>query len=519
MPRHVAIIMDGNNRWARRRGLPGPAGHRAGVEAVRGVLRACQDHGVDVLTLFAFSSENWGRPRPEVRALLALLSRYLRSEVRELHKDGIRLRFIGQRESFQRTTAPADAAVGTAYCRQHRCYCRYCGGLRRSVGYRSGGAEAGPAVQEGSLQPGEITPELIDSNISISDLPRPDLCIRTGGDARISNFMLWHFAYSELYFTNTLWPDFDETEFARALADYSRRERRFGLRDGRNAWPGVAPMLKQRVITALIMVGLFPVGSDISVATLAGPDFCVLICLGAWEWSRLCGWESPVARAAYVLVLAAVLGLLYVYCQLGATPQREQVQPFLGLACLWWSLALLWVKGYPGSAVFWRTRAMRNLMGLLVLAPAWMSAVYLVSFPRGGGLIVVMVLVVASADIGAYFAGRAWGKHKLAEVVSPKKTWEGFWGGMAASSVLALLLWSQLPPQQAHISLSAVMVVSLVTALASVVGDLTVSMVKREAGVKDSGSLLPGHGGMLDRLDSLCGAAPVFALGLLLAGW
>ena len=278
-------------------------------------------------------------------------------------------------------------------------------------------------------------------------------------------------------------------------------------------------MLKQRVITALIMVGLFLSAVIFLSLPWLALIFAVLICLGGWEWSRLCEWESPVARAAYVLVLAAVLGLLYVYCQLGATPQREQIQPFLGLACLWWSLALLWVKGYPGSAVFWRTKAMRNLMGLLVLAPAWMAAVYLVSFPRGGGLIVVMVMVVAAADIGAYFAGRAWGKHKLAEVVSPKKTWEGFWGGMVASSVLALLLWSQLPPQQAHISLSEVLVVLLVTALASVVGDLTVSMVKREAGVKDSGSLLPGHGGILDRLDSLCGAAPVFALGLLLAGW
>jgi len=278
-------------------------------------------------------------------------------------------------------------------------------------------------------------------------------------------------------------------------------------------------MLKQRVITALIMAGLFLSAVIFLSLPWLALIFGILICLGGWEWSRLCEWESPVARTAYVVVLAAVLGLLYNYGQLGATPQREQIQPFLGLACLWWSLALLWVKGYPGSAVFWRTKAMRNLMGFLVLALAWMAAVYLVSLPRGGGLIVVMVLVVAAADIGAYFAGRTWGKHKLAEVVSPKKTWEGFWGGMAASSVLALLLWSQLPPQQAHISLAEVLVVLLVTALASVVGDLTVSMVKREAGVKDSGSLLPGHGGILDRLDSLCGAAPVFALGLLLVGW
>jgi undecaprenyl diphosphate synthase len=231
IPRHVAIIMDGNNRWAKRRGLPGPAGHRAGVEAVRGVLRACREHGVEVLTLFAFSSENWGRPQPEVRALLALLSRYLRSEVRELHKDGIRLRFIGQRTRFserlrklmlqseQMTAANTGATVVIAV--------DYGG----QWDIAQAAQKLAQRVKEGSLQPREITPELIDRHISISDLPRPDLCIRTGGDARVSNFMLWHFAYSELYFTNTLWPDFDEAEFAKALADYSLRERRFGLRD------------------------------------------------------------------------------------------------------------------------------------------------------------------------------------------------------------------------------------------------------------------------------------------------
>ena len=230
-PRHVAIIMDGNNRWAKREGVPGPAGHRAGVEAVRGVLRACRNHGVEVLTLFAFSSENWGRPQPEVRALLALLSRYLRSEVRELHKDGIRLRFIGERSRFserlqrlmqqsERLTAnntQATVVIAVDY-----------GGQWDIAQAARALAEQ---VRQGTLEPEQITPERLDSHMSASDLPRPDLCIRTGGDARISNFMLWQFAYSELYFTPVLWPDFGELEFARALADYSRRERRFGLRE------------------------------------------------------------------------------------------------------------------------------------------------------------------------------------------------------------------------------------------------------------------------------------------------
>jgi undecaprenyl diphosphate synthase len=230
LPRHVAIIMDGNNRWARQRNLPGPAGHRAGVEAVRGVMRACRDHKIEVLTLFAFSSENWQRPLPEVRALLALLSRYLRTEVKQLHDDNVRLRFIGQRDRFsprlQRlmthsenlTAANTGATVVIAV----------------DYGGRWDIAAAARALAErcahGSLSPEEITPELFGQVLALGDLPEPDLCIRTGGDARISNFLLWDFAYTELYFTPVLWPDFGELEFIRALSDYSRRERRFGGR-------------------------------------------------------------------------------------------------------------------------------------------------------------------------------------------------------------------------------------------------------------------------------------------------
>ncbi len=286
------------------------------------------------------------------------------------------------------------------------------------------------------------------------------------------------------------------------------------------AWPPVVKrMLRQRVITALVMAGLFL--SAIMFLPLPGLAvfFGIIIGGGAWEWSRLAGWNAAPARALYVAAVWAALAALYVHCQLGGGAPREKVQPVLGLACLWWSFALLWVRGYPASAVLWRNIAMRSVMGLLILVPAWTAAVFLLSFPRGGLLMVIMVVVVAAADIGAYFTGKAWGKHKLAPVVSPAKTWEGFWGGVCSSLVLAVVLWWLLPDRVSHIGLGAVMAVTVTTALASVVGDLTVSMVKRESGIKDSGSLLPGHGGVLDRLDSLCGAAPVFALGLLLAGW
>jgi phosphatidate cytidylyltransferase len=278
-------------------------------------------------------------------------------------------------------------------------------------------------------------------------------------------------------------------------------------------------MLKQRVITGVALVLLF-LGAVIWLPLPAlALAFAVVVGLGAWEWARLAGWNSVYARAGYVILLMAIMGSLYVHVGLDDTPAREQVQPFVGLACLWWSFAVLWVRSYPASAVIWRSVTMRSAMGLLIMSLAWLSAVYLLSLPRGGVLMVLMVIIVAAADIAAYFTGKAWGKHKLAPLVSPAKSWEGFWGGMAAVLAVAVVLWSVLPAQLSHLSLVAVMAVCLITAVASVVGDLTVSMVKRESGAKDSGSLLPGHGGVLDRLDSLCGAAPVFALGLLLAGY
>lgn len=278
-------------------------------------------------------------------------------------------------------------------------------------------------------------------------------------------------------------------------------------------------MLKQRIITAVIMAGLFLAAVLLLPFKWLALVLGVLVAAGGWEWSRLAGWEAPLVRGCFVLVLGAFMAWLYLYCDFGGEPTREQVQPILGLACLWWSFALLWVRSYPASAPLWNHRLMRSVMGLLILAPAWTAALYLLSYPRGGLLLVVMVLIVVAADVGAYFSGRAFGKHKLAPKVSPAKTWEGFWGGALACLVLSLLLWSQLPAQGSHVGLLTVIAITVITGVASVIGDLTVSMVKRESGTKDSGNLLPGHGGMLDRLDSLCGAVPVFALGLVLAGW
>lgn len=230
-PQHVAIIMDGNNRWARRAGVPGALGHRAGVEAVRKVLAACQARGVSVLTLFAFSSENWGRPETEVRALLALFSRYLRREVDKLNRDGVRLKFIGRRDRFsprlQRLMLHAESI--TAVNGQATLV------LAVDYGGRWDIAQAvrrmAQSVLDGTLKAEDINESSVDEALSLGGLPKPDLCIRTGGDHRMSNFLLWDFAYTEFVFSDVLWPDFDDAELDGALADFAQRERRFGLRD------------------------------------------------------------------------------------------------------------------------------------------------------------------------------------------------------------------------------------------------------------------------------------------------
>lgn len=228
VPRHVAIIMDGNNRWAKKRKLPGSSGHKAGVEQIRTILRACERHGVEVLTLFAFSSENWQRPRKEVDALMGLFQSYLRNEVSKLLEENVRLCVIGSRERFTPNILKAieDAESATAHCQGRTLV------IAADYGGRWDIAQAAK-VLAAKVKAGQLDLEGIDEfsfaeEMSLGDLPPPDLCVRTGGDHRISNFLLWQFAYTELYFSETFWPDFGEQDFDLAIRDYASRQRRFG---------------------------------------------------------------------------------------------------------------------------------------------------------------------------------------------------------------------------------------------------------------------------------------------------
>jgi undecaprenyl diphosphate synthase len=228
LPRHIAIIMDGNGRWARVRLLPRAIGHREGVKSVRCAVEACIDKGIKALTLFAFSSENWRRPSEEVNTIMDLFVNTLKKEVDALDRNNVRLRFIGERSAFsdnlQQLIAESEAQTAANTQLDLMIAANYGGQWDIMQACR----KIAQRVADGELTPGEVSTELIAAEISLAGLPLPDLFIRTGGERRISNFMLWQLAYTELYFDDVLWPEFDEEQLNKALAWYANRQRRFG---------------------------------------------------------------------------------------------------------------------------------------------------------------------------------------------------------------------------------------------------------------------------------------------------
>ena len=261
-------------------------------------------------------------------------------------------------------------------------------------------------------------------------------------------------------------------------------------------------MLKQRIITALILLPIALCGFFL----LEGSGFALFIglvvMLGAWEWARLAGFSDQLQRIAYAAIVALLLFLMYIL---------PDIAPWvLGAAVLWWATATFLVLTYPRTSGQWSSVACKLVIGLLILLPAWQGLVEIKRFPNGNELILAVMVLVWGADIGAYFSGRAFGKRKLAPAVSPGKSWEGVYGGLAFTLLIALVVgvlrdWSV---KQIFLALLGTAVVVFI----SVVGDLTESMFKRQAGIKDSSNLLPGHGGVLDRIDSLTAALPIFAV-------
>ncbi len=228
LPRHVAVIMDGNGRWAKRQGLPRVMGHKRGVDALKDLLRCCKDWGIQALTAYAFSTENWGRPLEEVEFLMTLFERVLRKELREMMQENVQIRFVGNLQALPRSLL-TEIERSMADTQHNR-------GIKFTVATNYGGRDEilhatraiAYQVQQGLIQPEQIDAAVFERHLYTAGISDPDLLIRTSGEMRISNFLLWQMAYAEIYITQSLWPDFDRAEFHQALAAYQQRDRRFG---------------------------------------------------------------------------------------------------------------------------------------------------------------------------------------------------------------------------------------------------------------------------------------------------
>jgi len=276
-------------------------------------------------------------------------------------------------------------------------------------------------------------------------------------------------------------------------------------------------VLKQRIITALILAPIMIGG----IFFLPLHEFMYfigfIVAVGAWEWANLSGVSNKAARLAYV---AGVVAILFAIAQLDA----DQARWLLWVALAWWIFAFVLVRNYPKGKAIWGATVPRLLMGLVILLPMWEGFVEIKAYPESGMLIMYVMLLVWGADVGAYFAGRQFGKRKLAKNVSPGKSWEGVYGGLVTTALIAVASAFYLESQYALFSMDlekwiTLLVITAGVVMVSVLGDLIESMVKRHRGIKDSSNLLPGHGGVMDRIDSMTAAVPVFALALSQLSW
>lgn len=275
-------------------------------------------------------------------------------------------------------------------------------------------------------------------------------------------------------------------------------------------------MLKQRILTGLILAPIMIGG----IFYLPVPEFMLFIgaiaALGAWEWANLSGITNNVGRVVYAVIVVLLLVVLQHF-------DLEQEADVLYGAIAWWVLALILVATHPKLQSVWKSTPVRLLMGLVILVPMWVGFVQIKSYPYSDYLMLYVMFLVWGADVGAYFAGRTFGKRKLAPNVSPGKTWEGVYGGLATTMLFAvtagLILQNKIMMDLTNKQWALLFGITLAVTVVSVVGDLVESMVKRLRGIKDSSNLLPGHGGVMDRIDSMTAALPVFALALSYAGW
>lgn len=268
-------------------------------------------------------------------------------------------------------------------------------------------------------------------------------------------------------------------------------------------------MLRLRIITALCMVAIFLPALFLMPSMLFSIATVPLVLVAGWEWSRLVKIRSVIARIGYLLLIVMTLFAASLWLGLPDTFDPQRAQQLLLVAVGVWAFIFLWIQGYPSSAILWSARPILGLLGLILLGFTWIAIVTILNYQSGQWLLLLAIVIIVLADVGGFFAGKYFGKHKLAPIISPGKTWEGFAGGLVLEVILVgSLVWFMF----GNVSVIGLWLLVISVALYSVLGDLFVSMIKRHSGVKDSGQLLPGHGGVLDRIDGVMAALPMFGL-------
>ena len=516
VPRHVAIIMDGNGRWAKARGLPRTVGHREGAEALRRIVRASAEFGVDYLTVFGFSSENWKRPAEEVTDLMGLLRLYLRREIAEIDREGVRLRVIGDRDRLSADIIKLieDAERRTAgNTRLNLTVALSYGGRAEIV---RAAQQLAKAVEAGCLDPEDIDEGSFQRHLFTADIPDPDLVIRTSGEKRISNFLLWQSAYAEYVFMDKLWPDL-------AGEDLKLPSPSSAAGSGDMARPAERPSsnragltnLQKRILSAAV---LLPVA--IAAIHFGHPYFTVLVAIFAgvmgWEWTSVVAHEraspetSPVpAPSAGWRGMAISAGAISVFVVL-LTGFDAHIGAILG-----GTFAGVAMTGVAASRID-RAKAPWVALGVAYVAiPA--AALVAIRSDQAFGLAALLwiIAMVVAADTGGYLVGRTVGGPKLAPRISPNKTWSGLGGAVAGAALAGLCTAFILN----HTNVFMLTLISAVLGLLEQGGDLVESAFKRHFGVKDTSQIIPGHGGVLDRVDGLLAVAvAVLAINLWAGG-
>ena len=459
VPNHIAIILDGNGRWAKERGMPRTYGHVKGCANLENICYDIKDLGVKYLTVYAFSTENWKRSREEVEALMKLFRSYLKKCIKISKKNNMRMKVIGDITAFapdiQQSVRELEEYSKDFDGIYFQLALNY--GSRDEI--RRGMQKMAQDVKDGKVEPDSITEETIESYLDTAGVPDPDLMIRTSGEQRLSNFLLWQLAYSEFYFTPVAWPDFNK-----------------------------------RLISGIVLV-------IIALATIISGSwilFFTLLAVSLIGMRELYKVMKVSDEHVTVLELVGYLGAVLYYIAM-----RFDFGSYGTMAIIISMILILFVYvfGYPKYRA---EQVMAAFFGMVYVA-VMLSFIYLTrNLPDGKFLVWLIFLCSWGCDTCAYCVGMLIGKHKMAPVLSPKKSIEGAVGGVVGAALLGVIYAAATQGKMAEYAL-----ICAVGALISMVGDLAASAIKRNQNIKDYGKLIPGHGGILDRFDSVIITAPV----------